>query len=59
MEFFTNVWKFLWEPIADTKGPKEKTMDTVDNALLGLFADYCQWCLSFLFRTLGVRNWLE
>ena len=55
----TNVWKFLWEPIADTKGPKEKTMDTVDNALLGLFADYCQWCLSFLFRTLGVRNWLE
>ena len=54
-KFLTNVWKFLWERIADTKGPKMLGMGTTDNIrqnsliapvvgrlLAGYFQDH--WC---------------
>ena len=28
MEMNPHFWKFLWEPIADTKGPKKIRVDT-------------------------------
>ena len=31
-KFWTNVWKFLREPIADTFGPEKKRMDTTENS---------------------------
>ena len=30
-KFLTDVWKFLWEPVADTRGPQKGWMDTTDN----------------------------